>query len=746
MTRTSRSLIALIVVGAALAAGARPLEDDGPVRQQPIQRASGPITVDGELDEPAWADAWSMELAYEVRPGENVPPPVRTVVLAAYDDRAVYFAFRAFDPEPEAIRAHLTDRDRIGADDWVAVILDTFNDERRSFGLLVNPLGVQNDFVETEGGNGGGEWDTIWESAGAITDWGYAVEMRVPFSSLRFQRAEGPQTWGFDAIRSYPRSQRHHIGLFPRDRALNCYLCQAIKLEGFEGVTPGKNLEIVPTLTAVRTDQRDDVPDGELAAGATDIEAGITGRWGVTPNLTLSGTVNPDFSQVEADARQLEVNERFALFFPEKRPFFMEGADFFSTRLRVLHTRTMHDPSWGVKVSGKEGDHTLGAYVVQDTVTNLLFPGSQGSDDTTLETESTAAALRYKRDLGSRFTLGAFYTGREGDSYSNQVLGLDGDLRLSDTDRLQVQVLGSRTRYPGEVAEEFEQPEGSFSDWAADVLWVHDTRHLDIWGLYQRIGSDFRADLGFIPQAGKTVYLGGTEYEWIPEGKTWFSFLELGVEHIQEEDEDGFLLTRETSMTLAYEGPLQSHAVAQVFKRTKGYEDRRFNADEVYLHNCMKPNGNSHVFFNLWYGNRIDYANVRQGRRLRVQPGFTYFLGRHLQLDLEHLYERLSVDAGRLYTANISQGTVAYQFTTRAFVRAILQYVNNRFEVALYDDPDDHEPEERDLFVQLLFSYKLNPQTVFFLGYSESSEATQDFGLTTANRTVFAKLGYAWTF
>lgn len=746
MTPTSRILCLIVAALAATAAAARPPAELPSIPLQRFERASGPIVVDGVLDEPAWQSAWSMELAWEVQPGENVPPPVRTEVLAAYDESAVYFAFRAFDPDPSAIRAHLTDRDRTGADDWVAVFLDTFNDERRDFGFLVNPLGVQNDFVETEDGTGGGEWDAIWESAGRITDWGFAVEIRIPFSSLRFQRVDGPQVWGFDAVRSYPRSQRHHIGLFPRDRNRNCYMCQAVKVEGFEGVTPGRNLEVVPTLTAVRTDERDDLPAGDLVEGETDLEAGVTGRWGMTPNLTLSGTLNPDFSQVEADARQLEVNEQFALFYPEKRPFFMEGSDFFATRLRLLHTRTMHDPAWGAKLSGKEGEHTVGAYLVRDTVTNLLFPGSQGSDSTSLDRDSTAAVLRYKRDLGSRLTLGTMVTAREGDDYRNRVVGLDGNLRLSDTDRIKVEVLGSSTRYPAEVVEEFDQPDGQFSDWAADLLWEHETRRLDLWALYRRVGEEFRADLGFVPQAGTTVVLGGGEYSWIPDGRTWFSNLELAVEHIQEEDEDGFLLNRETSLTFVYEGPLQSHAVAQLFERTLGYEGQRFDGDEVYLHGCMKPNGNSHVYLNAWYGDRIDYANTRQGRRLRVQPGFTYFLGRHLQLELEHLHERLDVEGGRLYTANIAQGTIAYQFTTRSFVRAILQHVDNRFEVALYDDPEEHEPQEQDLFAQLLFSYKLNPQTVFFLGYSESSQGTQDYGLTTANRTLFAKIGYAWTF
>ncbi|MGV8040918.1 MAG: DUF5916 domain-containing protein [Thermoanaerobaculaceae bacterium] len=298
-----------------------------------------------------------MDLAYEVRPGENVPPPVRTQVLVTHDDAAVYFAFRAFDPRPAEIRAHLSDRDNLGADDWVAVILDTFNDERRSFDLLVNPLGVQADSIETASSNE--EWDAIWEAAGRITDWGYAVEMRgaVLLAALPEHHVRATRPGGSTRCASYPRRVRHHIGLFPRDRNNNCYLCQAVKISGFEGVKPGRNLEVVPTLTGTRTDTRDALPDGPMRTGDVEADLGVTARWSATPHLTLQGTVNPDFSQVEADALQLDVNEPFALSFMEKRPFFMEGSDFFSTRLNAVYTRTVRDPAWGAKLSGEEQRH-----------------------------------------------------------------------------------------------------------------------------------------------------------------------------------------------------------------------------------------------------------------------------------------------------------------------------------------------------------------------------------------------------
>lgn len=706
-----------------------------------IPRAASPVKVDGVLDELAWEGAWSMDLAYEVRPGENVPPPVRTQVLVTHDDAAVYFAFRAFDPSPTEIRAHLSDRDNLGADDWVAVILDTFNDERRSFDLLVNPLGVQADSIETANSNE--EWDAIWDAAGMITEWGYAVEMRVPFSSLRFQSiASGPQTWGFDAVRSYPRRVRHHIGLFPRDRNNNCYLCQAVKISGFEGVEPGRNLEVVPTLTGTRTDTRDVLPDGPMRAGDTEADLGLTARWSPTPHLTLQGTINPDFSQVEADALQLDVNEPFALSFMEKRPFFMEGADFFSTRLNAVYTRTVRDPAWGAKLSGKSNGTTLGAWVARDEVTNLLLPGTESSSGTTLEDDSTAGVLRYKRDIGNRFTLGALATGRQGDGYRNGVFGFDGDLRLSDKDRVGFQVLGSSTRYPAAVTSAFGLPESELEDWAGEAQYDRTSRHVDAWVIYRRVGKDFRADLGFLPQVGYGLADAGAGYSWIPKPDSWFSYLRAAVGVTDAHAEGNGLLFREARARLEYEGPMQSHAYVRLIRRREAYNGSQFDQNELQSHVCMKPGGDTHVYLDATFGDRIDYANTRLGRRVRLGPGIVQKLGRHLSVDLSATWERMQVHGDRLFTATIAQTTVAYQLNTRAMLRAILQLVDCDYNTALY--ADGRGAERRALYTQLLASYKLNPQTVLFLGYSDAAQGTQDYSLTKSSRTFFAKVGYAW--
>jgi hypothetical protein len=698
------------------------------------------VSVDGVLDEAAWDRAWSMTLDYEVRPGENTPALAETEVLLFHDESRLYIGFRALDPEPSAIRAHLTDRDNAWNDDWVGVVLDTFNDERRSYLFVVNPLGVQMDNIETANNNT--PWDGIWASAATITDRGWSAEFEIPFSTLRFQRSEGPQVWGFDAVRGYPRNVTHQMGSFSRDRSNNCYLCQAHKIKGFAGVSPGKNLEIVPTLTASRTDTREEPPDGPMEAGDPEIELGATIRWGFTPNLTLSAALNPDFSQIEADALQLSVNRPFAIFFPELRPFFMEGADFFDTTMTAVYTRMMRDPAWGLKLTGKEGDHTVGAYVVKDDVTNLIIPGSESSDFTSLDQGNTSTVLRYRYDVGNRFTLGGLATNREGNDYLNRVAGIDGNLRLSPRDRILAQVLTSKTRYPDEVVEDFNQPEGEFEDLAAEVIYLHNTRTWEWWAVWSDIGADFRADLGFMPWVNRVIYEAGLGYTWNATETSWYSKLNLKSKIAHVVDQTGFLLFHEDVVQFTVEGPLQSHSIIRPSRVREGYNGQIFDFNRISLHVCGKPNGHSYVWLNLKGGGQIDYANTQPGDYVNFDGGFWYRIGRHFYIEPKYTRERMEVDEGWLYTTSIVQLQTSWQFNPRCFIRAIIQHVDNQFDPELYSD--GRGPEYQRLFAQFLFSYKLNPRTVLFVGYSDNSAANQDYGFTKTDRTIFAKVGYAW--
>ncbi len=720
-----------------------------------VGRAASKISIDGVLDEPAWQSAARLELRYETKPAENAPPPVRTETLFTYDSDHLYIAFRAHDPNPSEIRAHLSDRDTAFSDDFVGIVLDTFNDERRAFEFFVNPLGVQMDmFNDDVGGSEDASWDAIWDAAGKVHGSGYDVEIAIPWSSLRFPRTEGGQTWGFDALRFYPRSQRHRISSHPLDRNVSCYVCQFSKMNGFAGITPGRNMEIDPTVTANRTDARDDdALDRPLREGGVETEPGLTAKWGITPNLTLNAALNPDFSQVEADAAQLDVNTQFALFFDEKRPLFLEGADFFRTPLDVVFTRNVADPDWALKLTGKQGKSAMGLFVAQDARTNLILPGSNGSEPAFFPMETTDAVLRYRRDLGSSSAVGVLYTGREGDGYFNRLGGFDGLWRINDSNHVRAQLLESRTEYPigrvdngsggGDGEDDVTLPEGTLED---DALWVsydHNSRDWNAYARWEDVGRDFRADMGFLPRVDYTFRLAGLRRIWY--GERWHR-MTFGGDWDRREDQSGQLLEEEIEASAEFQGPLQSFLSVG-----GGRRDRFFNGvtfDETFLSAFGEADftGNLYASLKVNVADEIDFVNTQAGDLVQIEPAMRLDLGRHLRTRLSHVYQQLDVDGGNLFTANLTQLSAVYQFNVRTFVRAIFQYrrIERTPELYIALDPEDVDPESERLFTQLLFSYKLNPQTVFFLGYSDIALADRRIDLTRENRTFFLKLGYAW--
>jgi hypothetical protein len=734
-------LVPLSGVGAQEVAGEAGAASGAPVVYT-AQRIDVKIMVDGRLDEAPWQRPPTFELEFETQPAENGPAPVRTEVWMGYDLNNLYVAFRAHDPEPERIRARLSDRDSAFQDDFVGVVLDTFNDQRRAFEFFANPLGVQMDMTQNEMTDGeDASWDAIWDSAGRITDTGYIVEMRIPFSSLRFPRAEDGMTWGIDAVRFYPRNQRHRLALHPIERGNNCYLCQEYQLVGFVGVKPARSIELDPTLTASMSGEREDFPDGGMVDGNPDVEPGITAHWGITPNLILTGAVNPDFSQVEADAAQLDVNTQFALFYPEKRPFFLEGADIFATRFNAIYSRNIADPSWGVKLTGKVGRDAIGVIIAEDSRTNILIPSSQSSELATLEDENLSTIVRYRRDLFGATTGGFFYTGREGGGYSNRLFGGDILFRWKDTEAARIEILGSRTQYPQEIAVDYDQSTDRLSDYATRVVYQHTSRNWMYFVLYRDVGKDFRADLGFVPRADFRQGEAMLERAWYPEKKGW-SQVRLGARWVDYQDHSGQHLSRDVELVSWAQGPRESFLRVSLYEGDLFYNGQLFDTDRIDAY------GEAQILPNLFastaavVGGQVDFANTRQGDLLRIDPGLRLDVGRHVRLNLDHSFEELEVDEGRLYTANLTQMRVTYQFNVRTFVRLISQYLDVDRDPSLYDDEVD--ASSRTWFNQLLFSYKLNPQTVFFLGYSDNYAGDELVELTQQNRTVFLKVGYAW--
>jgi len=707
-----------------------------------VHPIDGEIDVDGRLDEAPWQRPPTFELEYETRPAENGPAPVRTEVWIGYDLNNLYVAFRAHDPEPEKIRGRLSDRDTAYQDDFVGVVLDTFNDQRRAFEFFVNPLGVQMDMTQNEMTGGEDDsWDAIWDSAGRISDTGYIVEMRIPFSSLRFPKADDGMTWGIDAVRFYPRGQRYRLALHPMERGNNCYLCQGYQLVGFEGVKPARSIELVPTLTASMSGFREDFPDGEMVDGNPDVEPGITAHWGITPNLILSGAINPDFSQVEADAAQLDVNTQFALFYPEKRPFFLEGADIFATRFNAIYSRNIADPNWGVKLTGKVGKDAIGVIIAQDSRTNLLIPSSQSSALDTIEEENLSTIVRYRRDLFGATTGGFFYTGREGDDYSNRLFGGDILFRWKDTEAARIEILGSQTQYPEEIAEEHDQSTEKLTDYAMRLVYQHTSRNWMYFVLYRDVGTDFRADLGFVPRADFREGEAMLERAWYPEKAGW-SQVRLGVRWNETQDQSGQHLSRDIELMSWAQGPRESFVRLSLFEGDNFYNGELFDTDRVNAFGEAQILPYLHAYLDATVGGQVDFANTRQGEVLRLDPGLRLDIGRHLRLNLDYSHEQLDVEGGRLYNARLSQMRVTYQLNVRTFVRWISQYLDVDRDPSLYTDEVD--PRSRTLFNQILFSYKINPQTVFFLGYSDNYLGDEQIDLTQENRTIFLKVGYAW--
>lgn len=732
-----RIWFALVALLAPLAANAADHDPNAPR----VPRTTAAPVIDGRIDDAAWRDALVIELKFETRPAENQPAPVRTRVLLTYDADALYLAFDAEDPDPTKIRARLRDRDRAYDDDFVGIVIDPFDDHLRAFEFFVNPLGVQMDlFMDDATGNEDDTWDAIWDSAGTIDARGYIVEIAIPMRALRFAGGGGEQLWGVDLLRFYPREQRHRLSVHPMERGRNCYLCQNIHIRGFEGITPGNNLEVVPSLVATQNDARP-APGAPMLAGEVDVEPSLDVRWGVTPNVILNATLNPDFSQVEADSAQLDVNTQFALFYPEKRPFFLEGADIFRGQFEAVYTRNIAEPDYGAKVSGKQGPHAFGAFAADDQTLNLIFPGSQGNDFGSFAIATQNQVARYRRDMGEGSTLGGLLTHRTGDGYENLVYGADGVWRFDKSNTLIFQVLGSQTEYPTAVASAYAQPMGSFSDYAAQVEYNRDTRDYSIYVLYTDVGSGFRADMGFIPQVDYRKPVIGGSRNWYPKDG-FFSRVTLKADWDMTHDQAGALLEREFESWLWAEGKLQSFLEAGFITRDQSYNGQMFALDQYSLYGEFTPKAWLSAGTWVFWGDTIDFANTQAAEQVRLEPWVTLRPGRHLNLNLTLRQQRLDVAGGRLFDAAVSELRATWQFDRRSYLRLITQNFQVDRNPTLYGFPVD--ARERDLANQLLFAYKVNPQTVVFVGYSDGYYAVDQDPLEQQQRTYFLKMSYAW--
>jgi len=711
-----------------------------------LPSTSSEIVIDGVMDEAAWEDAVPIHINVQTHPAENVPAQVQTIAYLVEDGESLYVAFDAKDPEPHKIRAVLRDRDSAYNDDFVGIVIDTYGDERRAFEFFVNPLGVQMDLTNDDVNKREDDsWDAIWDSAGKVGAEGYIVEIEIPLSQLRFPRVDDKQTWGIDLLRFYPREHRYRLSNEPLDRSRNCYLCQLRKVEGLEGVEPGRDLEIVPTLTGSQVSTTEDPGVVPLQSGDADAEVGLSVRWGISPDLTANLALNPDFSQVEADVAQLDANNQFALFYPEKRPFFLEGADYFSTPVQAVFTRTVADPTVGTKLTGKRGNNTFGVFVADDDRTDLIFPGATGSDAESLEQSNTAFVGRYARSFGGQSTIGGLVTSRSGDDYHNTVGGLDLNWKLSDQHRVQAQYLRSDTEYPMQIVDDFDQPLGSFTGYAAHLGYNYDSRNWFSYLRHNERSRGFRADSGFVPQVDVSQQMVGFGRFWHGDENTWYSRMRLSGDWGISHDDDGRLLEREIEAYFMISGPLQSHIEFGGSTRDTLYDDVLFEESKVSLLAQVQPRGGLIFGFHSRFGDQVDFDNTRLGDEARIDPFVRWNIGRHLLLRYDGVFVKLDrKDGARIFDASVHDVRLTWQFSVRSFLRLTTQFQDIQRNQDSYIDIVDSR--SRDVGRQLLYSYKINPQTVFFLGYSDALIDDDNLsGLTTTDRTWFMKVGYAWT-
>ncbi len=710
-----------------------------------VPEVNSDVRIDGFLDEPAWQKALAFDLPYEVEPGDNTPAGVRTTCFLVSTPYALLVGFKAYDPNPKEIRAHYSDRDRLFRDDFVGFMLDTFADKRRAYTFAVNPLGVQADGIRSETTSGDPEnysFDFTWHAAGRITDFGYEVEIEIPFSALRFPAGNGKKRWGFVALRSYPRLVRRLFFSNPVDRNNACTLCQLPEIEGFASARPGRSVEVNPTFAAAWWQNREDVIRPIMGSPSRRGDSGLSLLWGLTPNLSLTATLNPDFSQVEADAAQLAVNRTFALFYPEKRAFFLEGAENFSTPMPVVYSRSFADPQWGLKLTGKEGRSTLGVLAVRDELTNVLLPGVRKSSQATLPQPSDGAVFRYRYDLGRSSVLGAMASHRQASGYHNRVMGVDGLVRFSEGDSLQFQVLRSQTRYPAlaswEPSLRGKQLQGNAWQLAAN----HSRRNWESWVFLRNVAEAFRADLGFLPQVGiRGGEVGAQRILWGEDG-SWYTRLSLGTEVNFWEDQHGQLLNRNVAAMVRYSGPLQSTVFLRATRFTEVWHGQEFSGQRFRLFSNVRFSGSLTSSLGVEVGDTVDYANAQAAKVTRVSPGFTWNLGRHLYLQGDFSGERLEVAQGELYRALVADLRSFYHFNVRSYLRLVVQRTQVLHHSELYQQPPNRR--NTSTTAQVLFAYKLNPQSLVFAGYSTNMRGNEQKTYVTMGRTIFFKLSYNW--
>ena len=762
-----------------------------------IPRIQGEVSIDANLDDIQWQQAKKISMNIVTRPYDNTPSPVDTQALIMENGEILYIAFIAKDPEPNEIRAFLKDRDRSWGDDLVGVKIDTYNDQRTAYRFLSNPLGAQIDGIESEVTKKESDsWDGIWQSAGKVTNEGYLVEMALPLRMLNFEESKGSQTWGMEFMRFYPRSQFLRLSNITLDRGNSCELCQLVTVTGFEGAKQGNNLTLTPALVATAIENRDqDSIDDNDWQRETNIEPSLDFRWGITPDLLLNATINPDFSTVETDRAQLNINNNFALFFDEKRPFFLDNQDYFDSNYNLVYTRNINAPNYGAKLTGRHKNHSFGFFLTDDADTNILIPGNRASTIATIDSESKAAAIRYRNNFSENITLGWLSTLRTSEDYENSVHGLDARFRLSTEDVVKFQTLYSKTQYPDDLFEQFcgsdniddcNAPDSSngcdlsecnynepllrtlnstpFSGNAFKAGYYHTDSDWYYFARHEQQNQGFRGDLGFISRVDFKKSAFGGSRKWYAEQNKWWTQFRLYSDYDTTHNDNGELIEEEldfrAELNASYNSYFRlSYSVrdtvgSRLDKSSLAINDNTtlFRENNISFFTDITPVLGLQLKTYISYDNVIDYNNNRIGKRKQFVPTINWNINKHLEIRLKHTFRQLDadnpdIDNNKLFIARLTDFRATYQFSVLSFLRLTLIYNNTHRNPNnyLFSDPEDIQSVSKDLSSELLYAYKINAQTVFYLGYADHQASENSFSnLAKDTRSAFMKFSYAW--
>ena len=731
------------------------------------------VHLDGVLDEDVWRQAALLTGFSQYRPVDSRPAEDSTQVLVFYAPDAIYFGIRAFEKHGNVVRATLADRDNIGADDNIQILLDTFNDRRRALLFAVNPLGAQQDGVRSEGiagaaggGNAGGRFDGVvdlnpdyvYESQGRVTPTGFEVEVRIPFKSLRYQGA-AIQDWGIQIVR-VTQHTAYEDTWTPVVRANASFLIQSGKLKGLTGMRRGLVMDLSPEFTSR--------VDGAPAAsayryGVVDPQLGANLRWGVTQNLSMTGTVNPDFSQVEADVGQVTVNERFAVFFPEKRPFFLEGLEQFDTPNALIYTRRISAPVGGAKLTGKVGG------------TGVAYIGA--IDDNTLSATGEhpiVNLLRLRRDLGTSSTVGLAYTDRIEGVASNRVLGVDARMIWLKRWFTSVQVAGSWTH------DTVGSGLRTGTLWDA-TLYDFTGRSYGNHGEFVGFSRDFAAQSGFVNRVN------------VVQGRIFNRFTRYGQPGALLENATTYILIQPTwryQDFLNLRSTLEGNITQQLQLNIRGgwfvsalwsnshqrFDPPDYTGYQVDAAGTPVPFAAPHGLYNLWGGiaalstpNRalkMDlsigrtsgpiFAEASEGRALNLFLALAWKPTSSLRFEGQwpHQIITRAADGSWFSTANIPRLKVEYQLTRDIFFRYVGQYFAQVRDTLRDPRTGDQlivngNPQGRSTNTEFrndfLFSYRPTPGTVFFFGYGSSLSEPDPFSFRRLSRTgdgFFLKASY----